>query len=76
MIWVFGDIHGLFDPLVNICGAIRDLAEQGEPVEKIIFLGDYIDHGPCSKEVIDFILDLKYEKILIMGNHEDLALRF
>jgi hypothetical protein len=26
--------------------------------------------------VIDFILDLKYEKILIMGNHEDLALRF
>jgi hypothetical protein len=76
MIWVIGDIHGMFDPLRNICEAIHDFEEQGEPPRKVIFLGDYIDHGPCAKEVIDYILALEYEKILIMGNHEDLALRF
>jgi predicted phosphodiesterase len=76
MIWVIGDIHGLFDPLSSLFKAIHDFDDQQEPVEKIIFLGDYIDHGPCSKEVVDFILELEYDKILIMGNHEDMALRF
>jgi hypothetical protein len=77
MIWVIGDIHGMFDPLKRIMSAIQDLeVRENVEVEKIIFLGDYIDHGPSSREVIDLIMRLDYDKICLMGNHEDLALRY
>jgi hypothetical protein len=76
MIWVIGDIHGMFDPLKRILTTIRNLEKTLEPVEKIIFIGDYIDHGPSSKEVIELISKLEFEKVCLMGNHEDLAMRF
>lgn len=40
-----------------------------------MLLGDYIDRGPGSKEVLDFIrelLSLDYNIIPLMGNHEDM----
>jgi hypothetical protein len=76
MIWAIGDIHGMLDPLKRVLSEIRLLEESDDPVEKIIFIGDYIDHGPSSKEVIDFVRRLDYETVLLMGNHEDMALRF
>jgi serine/threonine protein phosphatase 1 len=82
MIWVIGDIHGLIDPLKNLLWEIKRLEdpgygkERGGPVEKLIFVGDYIDHGPSSKEVVDLIESLECDKVLLMGDHEDMALRF
>ncbi|MDR1577700.1 MAG: metallophosphoesterase [Deltaproteobacteria bacterium] len=76
MIWVIGDIHGMIRPLKRILNAIQLHHETVEPVEKIIFLGDYIDHGYNSKEVIDLILDLQFPKVLLLGNHEDMALMY
>ncbi|MDR1110198.1 MAG: metallophosphoesterase [Deltaproteobacteria bacterium] len=76
MIWVIGDIHGMFDPLKRIMTSIRLIERIDEPVERIVFIGDYIDHGPSSKEVIDLILGLEYDRVCLAGNHEDLALRF
>ena len=77
MIWVIGDIHGMFDPLNRLITEIRKLSVlYEEEVEKVIFIGDYIDHGPSSKEVIDLVMDLEFEKVLLMGNHEDLLLQF
>jgi hypothetical protein len=76
MIWVIGDIHGMFDPLKRILEEIRTMETKDDPVKRIIFIGDYIDHGPSVKEVIDYILKLEYDKVCLMGNHEDLALRF
>ena len=45
---------------------------------KLIFLGDYIDRGEDSKEVINVILQLKkkYKVIALRGNHEDMFLDF
>ena len=75
MIWIIGDIHGMFDPLKRLLSSIREFEEkQNDPVSKIIFLGDYIDHGQSSKEVIDLIQRLDYEKVCLAGSHEDLAL--
>lgn len=40
-----------------------------------MLLGDYIDRGPGSKEVLDFIMELislDYNIIPLMGNHEDM----
>lgn len=41
--------------------------------DKVVLLGDYIDRGSQSKEVIDYIIELKengFEIIPLKGNHE------
>jgi len=79
MIWVIGDIHGMFDPMKRLLSAIHAVSAQKNskmPIEKIIFLGDYIDYGPSSKEVVDYIMQLPFETVCLMGNHDDLMLQF
>ena len=49
MIWAIGDIHGMFDPLKRLLAEIRLMEESDDPLERVIFIGDYIDHGPSSK---------------------------
>jgi serine/threonine protein phosphatase 1 len=66
---VFSDLHG--------CASEFKLLLNKMPLSDnttIIFLGDYVDRGPNSKEVIDTILKLKetYEVICLKGNHEQL----
>lgn len=70
-----GDIHGCLDTLKNM------LEFNIRPVkgDTIIFLGDYVDRGPQSAQVVDFIYnltknDLGIEIIALMGNHEDMFL--
>jgi len=79
MIWVIGDIHGMFDPLKRIMSSIHANSRRKDSdteIEKIIFLGDYIDYGPSSKEVVDYIMDLPFKTVCLMGNHDDLMLQF
>ena len=66
---VVGDIHGHFLDLFRI------FAKNGYPKErKYVFLGDYIDRGELSLDVVVFlfILKLNYPEniILLRGNHE------
>jgi serine/threonine-protein phosphatase 2A catalytic subunit len=63
-----GDTHGDFD-------ASKTIIEKYLNRENtIIFLGDYVDRGPASKENIYFLMDKKLEFpdriYLLMGNHE------
>ncbi len=79
MIWVIGDIHGMFDPLKRLMSKLMELhysGVEGFEIERLIFIGDYIDYGPSSKEVIDLLIDLPFEKVFLMGNHDDLLLQF
>jgi serine/threonine protein phosphatase 1 len=43
-----------------------------------VFLGDYIDRGPDSRGVLEFVIDLQRrmpsQVVCLCGNHEDLAL--
>lgn len=68
--YVFGDIHGQFYDLVN-------MLEGLDPEFNIVFLGDYVDRGYNSLEVILYITVLKIlnpSKIIILrGNHENRA---
>jgi serine/threonine protein phosphatase 1 len=45
---------------------------------KFVFLGDYIDRGPDSRGVLEFVIDLQRrmpsQVVCLCGNHEDLAL--
>ncbi len=72
-IFAIGDIHGCAQELSELINKLP--LEQNS---KIIFLGDYIDRGPNSKDVIDQILNLKkkYEVVTLMGNHEAMLLAF
>lgn len=60
---VIGDVHGEFDALMR-------LMEILPQTKDICFVGDLIDRGPKSKEVIDFVIKNNY--LTVMGNHEDL----
>ncbi len=67
-----GDIHGRFDCLTSLVCKLKFTKD-----DTIIFLGDYIDRGPESKEVIDSIIYLqgKFKVVALKGNHEDLCLK-
>ena len=75
MTWVIGDIHGMLSALKRLIWSIEEIYEKPKET-KLIFLGDYIDYGPSSKELIDFIMGIPCEKVLLMGNHEDMLLDF
>jgi len=39
----------------------------------VVYLGDYIDRGPCAREVLDILIDRPlpdFEHIHLLGNHE------
>ena len=71
---VVGDIHGDFDALEKIMGRIdfKDFLKNESNI--LIFLGDYIDRGEYSVEVLLFLCKLKilYPRnvFLLRGNHE------
>jgi serine/threonine protein phosphatase 1 len=71
MIYAIGDIHGCLEPLDRLMAQLR-LSETDE----VVFLGDYIDRGPDSKGVIDYLLTLRGRYTFLMGNHERMFLDF
>lgn len=74
-IFVIGDIHGCLQKLKNLISGI----DIDGKLDTVVFLGDYIDRGPDSRGVVQYILDFKNEKknvFCLMGNHEDLFLYY
>jgi serine/threonine protein phosphatase 1 len=76
-IYAVGDIHGFPDRLDDLLGRIeRDLAGALPKRAEIVFLGDYIDHGPGSAAVIDRLArhDAPCPIVTLRGNHEAMML--
>jgi len=68
--YVVGDIHGCHDELAELLDRIDEHANEDY---RIIFVGDYIDRGPKSKEVVKKIQRMeKQGHIALKGNHEDM----
>jgi protein phosphatase len=67
--WIVGDLHGNLHDLVRILTQVDELA-----TERIVFLGDYVDRGHYSLEVILLLFTLKVAYpsavTLLRGNHE------
>ena len=73
--YVIGDIHGCYDKLI----ALMDKINIDLDSEKLVFLGDYIDRGPDSYEVVEYLINLKekYPDIIFLkGNHEDMLEKY
>jgi serine/threonine protein phosphatase 1 len=72
--FVIGDIHGCVEELNRL---LDHLAPTDD--DHLVFLGDYIDRGPASKEVVARLLRLQQEAAsctFLKGNHEDMFLAF
>lgn len=73
--FVIGDIHGCHQALNELWRKISPISAE----DTVVFLGDYIDRGPDSRQVIDEILAIKKllpRVITLMGNHEQMLLNF
>jgi serine/threonine protein phosphatase 1 len=64
---VIGDIHGCIGPLKDIYEKIVKYTNE------VYSVGDLIDRGKNSKEVIQFCIDNKISPV--KGNHEDMMLK-
>ena len=77
-LYVIGDIHGRLDLLDRMIELINvDIrAREGESL--IVTLGDYIDRGPNSREVLDRLLKNPFvgKYVALKGNHEALLQTF
>jgi serine/threonine protein phosphatase 1 len=78
--YAIGDIHGRIDLLTGLLERIREDVATRSLLERplLLFLGDYVDRGPASREVVDRIMALRatYTVVTLRGNHEDALLRF
>jgi serine/threonine protein phosphatase 1 len=63
--WFIGDIHGELGLLDRLLDAIMHY----DP-EEIVFMGDYIDRGPYSREVVEKLMEADFPAVYLMGNHE------
>lgn len=79
-IYAVGDVHGHLDKLEAIHAAVADDLDTS-PVEThaILHIGDYIDRGPDSRGVIEYLINGETSGepwINLYGNHDRMMLRF
>lgn len=69
--FAFGDLHGDLDALRTVVARLPPIAEQ----DTLVFVGDYVDRGPCSRQVVELVRrldqDVRCRVVCLRGNHED-----
>lgn len=80
-VYVVGDIHGMINSLERLLEKIdADIGEHGVTDPRLIFVGDYIDRGDHSADVLLRVAELAYQMpdnvVCLMGNHEKMMLDF
>ena len=61
---ILGDVHGCYDEmrlLLNKC-------EYNNKKDQLIFVGDLVNKGPKSKQVVEYAL--KQDALMVLGNHD------
>lgn len=73
-LYAIGDVHGCLDLLVAMHERIRAEISRDAPADwRIVHLGDYVDRGPDSKGVLDFLIDqcaAEPRILALAGNHD------
>lgn len=69
---VISDIHGELDMFSRLLAHVNYNPKQ----DQLILLGDYVDRGPNSKELLNKVIELKKQGALVLkGNHEDMMIK-
>lgn len=81
VVWAIGDVHGRLDLLKALVEAVVADARSAKAQRKlVVFLGDYIDRGPESRGVLNYLTtlqdDREFEWRFLKGNHEEAMLDF
>lgn len=72
--WIIPDIHGCARTLKTLLEYMLHATKDDD----LYFLGDYIDRGPDSKEVLDYLMGLQekgWKVHCLKGNHEDYCVK-
>ena len=81
-VYAVGDIHGRIDLLNEMIETISQDMADSETSDRphLVFLGDYIDRGAQSREVVETLVALNsredVEITFLVGNHEAFCLKF
>jgi serine/threonine protein phosphatase 1 len=79
-VYAIGDIHGRSDLLERQHALIdADYSTKRSPVVHLVYLGDYVDRGPDSFNVVERLAEgpISFVNVaLLRGNHEEMLLRF
>lgn len=77
--YAIGDIHGRLDLLDELLAKIDDdLADHPARKAMVVFVGDLIDRGPSSAEVVERLRTYHrpgIQPVFLLGNHEEVLLR-
>ncbi|WP_404711652.1 metallophosphoesterase [Sphingomonas sp. MMS24-J13] len=80
IVYAIGDIHGRLDLLERMEEAIAaDIAARQPTHPLLCYLGDYIDRGPHSAQVIERLCGVFADgitRVFLCGNHEDRMMAF
>ena len=73
VLYAIGDIHGERQALEELVKALP-LRDD----DRLIFMGDYVDRGPDSRGVVDYLVELAKRRTctFLIGNHESMFLDF
>jgi len=78
--YAIGDIHGRFDLLQEITGMIEaDLKRNPIDLSVEIYLGDYVDRGPDSRAVLNYLSSAPsvcVKRVCLKGNHDEIFLTY
>ena len=79
---IIGDIHGCSETLQSLLHELGYARDAGSvyrhPERRVIFLGDFIDRGPCQRETISIVRAMidAGAALAVMGNHEYNAIAY
>lgn len=78
-VYCIGDIHGRLDLLTDVHAKIADHVSAYTGQTYVVYLGDYVDRGPQSKQVVDHLINAPLKDVTyvyLLGNHEQTMLQF
>src|SRR5690349_12216518 len=77
--YAIGDVHGRLDLLDRLLAQVqRDLIDRPARKVLLVFLGDLIDRGPSSAQVVERLRTYRADgvrTVFLLGNHEEVLLR-
>eukprot|EP01012_Entosiphon_sulcatum_P021898 TRINITY_DN2675_c1_g1_i2.p1 TRINITY_DN2675_c1_g1~~TRINITY_DN2675_c1_g1_i2.p1 ORF type:complete len:253 (+),score=31.91 TRINITY_DN2675_c1_g1_i2:26-784(+) len=73
-VYIMGDIHGNYSDMALFMNQLTTFGQLEYTANRFLFLGDYVDRGPASVEVVAYLIACKVlapnSVYLLRGNHE------